>query len=196
MTTKRSQSLKKTEKRNKKKLAAAAAALFLGLNSTTALVLASPVLVTRLKAAIEELHAPAYALADQATGKSPQRAATPQDDALITKAALGVVSTVIGTTFLLTGKGETFDRALGKAVDASRARTDRIATHETFAAFNRKVEANARDVVGVFRFNAVLDKKTCPRCEQLHGREWTNINDVPFPPRHVNCRCFVDFIPT
>ena len=55
-----------------------------------------------------------------------------------------------------------------------------VARRETF-----KVNA---DVVKKVRWLSTLDKRTCPRCGALDGREFA-IKVGPRPPLHPNCRC-------
>lgn len=45
-----------------------------------------------------------------------------------------------------------------------------------------------RDVVAGVRFEATFDRRTCPRCGSLHGREFP-LKDAPAVPLHIGCRC-------
>lgn len=190
------QDLIKQEARNRKGLVAAAGALFVGITSPTALLVSAPILVSQLQKHIAALHPPARALANQFTSEwaEPQQVET-VDPLLTAKAAAGVVYGVLGTTQLVMGQGKAFTDALSRAVAASGPGLDRIAATETFKGFNKQVAANLTDVLGVFRWDAFLDKRTCAECERLAGKEWERIQDASVPPRHVNCRCILQFIP-
>lgn len=182
------------EAKNKRSLSEEVARSFLGIKSPAGLVRATPLMTHRIKKHIAAMHKPSHELADSLSEETHD--VDTVDVLFIQAAALGIVSSVIGATRFYMNKGDEYRDALLKALEQSETRSDRIATTETFSAFNGKVEANLKDAVGVFKFDATLDKRTCERCDALHGKEWTNINDVPFPPLHPNCRCQINFIPT
>lgn len=185
--------ISKQEKRAKKELAAALLLLFLGVRSSSALLFAAPSLTARLQKKIAGLHVGAQELANQHTGTT-KRVET-VDPVLTTAAAMGVVGTVMGTTTLLVNTGKTFQDALQAALEAARPRLDRIATTETFTAFNTQLRANLAAAVGEFEWDATLDKRTCVRCASRAGKRWVRLSDVPECPAHVNCRCLIKFIP-
>lgn len=191
------QKLTKQEARNKKALAASVASLFLAHRSLPSILASVPILASSLQRSIASLHDPvkklAHAYSDEQADDADQDDTDTVDVALTTAAALGIVGTVIGVTRGAMTEGEPFEDALETAVEATRARSDRIGTTETFDAFNKQVKADLASSVGVFRFDATLDKRTCPRCEGLNGKEWSNIDDVPFPPIHTSCRCLIEF---
>ena len=54
------------------------------------------------------------------------------------------------------------------------------------------IKANS-DVIDGIKFLGTLDGKTCPYCAQFDGRIWepNEIDSVPRPPIHPNCRCTI-----
>ena len=54
------------------------------------------------------------------------------------------------------------------------------------------IKANS-DVIDGVKFLGTLDGKTCPYCAQFDGRIWepNEIDSVPRPPIHPNCRCTI-----
>ena len=50
------------------------------------------------------------------------------------------------------------------------------------------------DQIGAFQWSAILDEKTCPRCESLDGK-YFEVGDPQLdlikPPLHPNCRCIL-----
>ena len=51
-------------------------------------------------------------------------------------------------------------------------------------------------MLAIERWIAVIDKKTCKRCRQMHGRK-LRTDEGPRPPLHWACRCrrvFVKFV--
>jgi SPP1 gp7 family putative phage head morphogenesis protein len=59
--------------------------------------------------------------------------------------------------------------------------------HVSTVAREKTFEANA-DVIRAYEWVATLDKRTCPSCRSLDGREFPK-DKGPRPPLHVNCRC-------
>lgn len=96
-------------------------------------------------------------------------------------------------------------RAYREAARASTARLRLISVTETSAAFSDEraaaiVRANVGAHVELFRvWDATLDKRTCPTCEELDGtmvpyRESYPRGDVPGSV-HPGCRCLESFVP-
>jgi SPP1 gp7 family putative phage head morphogenesis protein len=183
--------LTKQQKQNREVLAVALAALFLGVSSPLRMMMQAPVLAASFQKRIASLHASAQELAN---GETPETVPVETVDPLLTMAAaMGVVSTVIGTTQVLTQAGKGFQDAVSGALEAVGPRLNTIATTETFGAFSKQVRANTAESEGVWSWDATLDRRTCPRCASLHGKTWDRLGDVPSIPAHINCRCFLKF---
>lgn len=189
--------LLKVEKQNKKKLSAALALLFLRVKSPNTLLFQVPFIVTAIRREIASLHGPARELANRDTATITDAVSTESttNDLLIASAAMGLVSTVVARTQVAISEGEGFRDALQTALDASEARAARIATTETFTAYNTQWRANLEGEEGTWRWDALLDKRTCSRCGGLQGKSWDRLADVPSIPVHANCRCVLIFQP-
>ncbi|MCL2743230.1 MAG: minor capsid protein [Planctomycetaceae bacterium] len=84
------------------------------------------------------------------------------------------------------------------AVSASRkqmkmaARTLTIATanHSKMESYKAVMADGSGDITGV-EWSAFFDGRECIVCATKNGKRWTadEINDVPIPPLHPNCRC-------
>lgn len=189
--------LLKVEKQNKKKLSAALALLFLRVKSPNTLLFQVPFIVTAIRREIASLHGPARELANRDTASITDAVSTESttNDLLIASAAMGLVSTVVARTQVAISEGEGFRDAIETALEASEARAGRIATTETFTAYNTQWRANLEGEKGEWVWDALLDKRTCSRCASLQGRRWKLLSDVPACPVHANCRCIVRFEP-
>lgn len=98
------------------------------------------------------------------------------------------------------------DDGLSDSVAARRASKElgpsieRTAVTETVDAWNQETKrqndhAESRGFLVTETWNAALDRRTCPRCDELHG---TSV-DRPerfeeYPPLHPLCRCLIDTI--
>ena len=79
-------------------------------------------------------------------------------------------------------KPETHAKAATRAV---ADRTETISRTETYRAYNDGSVEAARRAGLTLRWDATLDRRTCPECESLDGStNW----DAP-PPEHPDCRC-------
>lgn len=155
-----------------------------------------PLFSRLLQQEILALHSAAEDQADEDTGDEEDPAdpeELPEERALqVRKAARSLILAV--SAFAALRKDQEFPEALEAAVDDAEARIARIAQTETFDAYNRRYIANTQDREGTWKWSAVLDKRTCPRCESLDGQEWTKAGDAPSAPLHILCRCVLEFI--
>lgn len=83
------------------------------------------------------------------------------------------------------------------ALDEIDSNIDRTATTETVQAWNESTLAQndaaaARGHTITERWDALLDKRTCPECDSLAGTEVTRPEEFDRePPIHPGCRCFI-----
>ena len=53
--------------------------------------------------------------------------------------------------------------------------------------------AKKHNVKVIAKWNTRRDKKVCPKCKALEGKEW-DVNKIPVkPPLHPNCRCYLTY---
>jgi SPP1 gp7 family putative phage head morphogenesis protein len=81
-------------------------------------------------------------------------------------------------------------RRINEVIEAPVWRLNMIARTEMAYSFNQ-ANLKFQMLAGytVFKWQAVLDKRTCPRCEARHDQPF-NIGSDP-PPLHPNCRCIL-----
>jgi SPP1 gp7 family putative phage head morphogenesis protein len=196
----RHKQLLKLERDNKKEITAAILYLLLKRSPSTRLQLmaAVPSLTKTIRKAVEELQQRSRR---QATADSLEEGEEPVEDpptkareTLVAKAARGIAIALVTYTALRTDE-EPFQQALDGALDDIDPRVRRLATTETFTAYNSQWRANLQDSPGEFVWDAILDKRTCPRCEALHGKSWPTVSAAPACPAHVSCRCILNFEP-
>lgn len=96
-------------------------------------------------------------------------------------------SLILGETFQETAK------KLQDALDIGRNSAMGLARTAINSAVNwaeREVYSENSDRFKSFRFQAELDRRTCDYCAAMDGREYS-IEDVPSPPIHFACRCWI-----
>jgi SPP1 gp7 family putative phage head morphogenesis protein len=102
--------------------------------------------------------------------------------ALARGASMDAVANELGTTL---GRLEGQHRS--KLVALARTEIQRVANTAALASY----EANS-DVVSGVQYLATLDSRTCPVCAPLHGTTYALTDaDIPTPPLHPRCRCFL-----
>lgn len=87
--------------------------------------------------------------------------------------------------------GVALDRTEGQyrsqLVALARTEVQRVANSAALASY----EANS-DIVSGVQYLATLDSRTCPVCAPLHGTTYELSDpDIPQPPIHPRCRCFL-----
>lgn len=192
--------LLKLEKKGKRALEAALLAILLKGSPATnfQLMLKVAVMTRTMLAAIQDIHRGAEDIANRQTLEDDQEPSEvilePKRTKQVVTAAKSLVLAVIAVAAVRLREGD--EDALEGAVEAVGGRIDRIATTETFAAYSAQVLANTQDTPGEWVWDAILDKRTCPTCDGLHGTTWTKQSDVPACPAHARCRCLIEFYPT
>lgn len=82
----------------------------------------------------------------------------------------------------------------GKILRAIEPLIDRTIRTEVQAAHNDAYVSAHAGKKGAFRWDATLDKRTCPECSALHGRTFPP-SATPRCPAHPLCRCLLVFVP-
>lgn len=73
------------------------------------------------------------------------------------------------------------------AESAIRNKISNIASTEVFGAHNESI-LKSLSPNALVKYNATLDKRTCPTCASRDGRVYT-VQDAPSLPAHTRCRC-------
>lgn len=66
----------------------------------------------------------------------------------------------------------------------------RLVSTEVFDSYNKGVLSAAEKDNKLVKWDAALDKRTCPNCVSRHGRVYQPGN-APACPAHPNCRCIL-----
>jgi SPP1 gp7 family putative phage head morphogenesis protein len=99
-------------------------------------------------------------------------------------------------TKVVRASGPSYFARAGTVFNRMRARAEAIIANSVWAVSHREEQAVwqpiTQDGTTRWRWYAVLDPKTCPRCAPLDGEIRDRVEQFPYqPPVHPNCRCVI-----
>lgn len=83
------------------------------------------------------------------------------------------------------------ERAARAVWDDRRAAVDAVTEVTRIYAEANRMAWQASGIVRAYRYVTVRDRRVCPQCEPLSGREAPIADPSLLPPRHGRCRCYI-----
>ena len=176
------QEIQQLENSNYKKLKKHIKSSLIEVGDFDPLVSKLPNLSKDLQIKVKELRKEAQKLADE---NSEEKHRDKQERNLIITVASLNLYRLLGSSMVLKQDQE-YSQAVEETLEENDQYLQRLNTTETFDAYNQKFLAN--HVEEMVLWNAELDARTCPTCEERDGRLYL-AEEVP--DFHINCRCFI-----
>lgn len=161
--------------------------------SSLDLLLRAPLISRGIGRSLLLIQRRASELADRHARALPQDSEPSKKEAEEAKVAVRSLLVSVVTLVNLSERN-TFRKKVEQALEEASWKVDRFASTEAFRAYDREWRATQEGAPpGKWIWDSTLDKRTCPRCESLHGRSWNNLGSVPSQPLHPSCRCILTF---
>lgn len=192
----REKRLDQQDKKKQRQFQLGVSLLFLNTSSNSQLFQSLGPINKEIRGLLEDVEDEAVDLANLDTEEFTDFIAKPTKTRV--RRAAAAMSAVAGVAYLIDQYSQevAYHQAVQQALAEQEAKLQLIASTEFFSKYNSQYINNLAKLTGYWEWNAQLDKRTCPRCSGLSGKQWDNQDDIPEIPLHPRCRCILDFYPT